>query len=164
MAYIANHYVNLDGKVYIPGEVITEQIDADKEEWLLGKGAIRKKVASDSFFDDAEDEQAQATVTDQGDKDGKNDEDSSEDDAEGTEDTEDSEDNTEDSKDAEDTEDSEDNTEDSEDAEDAEDEEEYEDVEPPEIDVADSIVAPAEEPAAEDKKPARKRKGGKEKA
>lgn len=42
-------------------------------------------------------------------------------------------------------------------------EDEYEDAEPPEIDAADSITAP-EEPDAEEKKPARSRKGGKEKA
>ena len=133
MAYIAIHYVNLNGTVYMPGEAIEQDMEAAQAERLLEKGAIRKKVAP-SIAPEAEDdsetgvtpETPEATVEDT--------EDEAEDEAE--DDTE----------------------------EDAEDEDEYEDAEPLEIDVADSIVAPAEEPAAEDKKPARKRKGGKEKA
>ena len=141
MAYIAIHYVNLNGTVYMPGEAIDQDMEAAQAERLLEKGAIRKKVAP-SIAPEAEDdsetgvtpETPEATVEDT--------EDEAEDEAEN--DTE---------------EEAEDDTE-----EDAEDEDEYEDAEPLEIDVADSIVAPAEETAAEDKKPARKRKGGKEKA
>ena len=45
MVYIAKHYVNLDGTVYTPGEVIDKPIDAEKERRLLALGAIRKRVA-----------------------------------------------------------------------------------------------------------------------
>ena len=135
MAYIAQHYVNLDGVMVMPGETIEGPIDAKKEKWLLEQGAIRKKVAPDSFYDDEEDHQTDATGT--SDPDQYDAENGSDEDAE---------------------DDSEDSTE-----EDSEDTEEYEDTEPPEIDVADSITSSDEEPADGEEKPTRKRGGGKEK-
>lgn len=38
--YIARHYVSVNGKVFTPGEVITENIDKAKVGRLLEKGAI----------------------------------------------------------------------------------------------------------------------------
>lgn len=40
--YIARHYVRVNGKMFTPGEVITESISKEKESRLLEKGAISK--------------------------------------------------------------------------------------------------------------------------
>ena len=39
--YMANHYVRVNGTVYVKGECITEDLPAEKEAWLLRAGAIR---------------------------------------------------------------------------------------------------------------------------
>lgn len=40
MVYIAKHYVSVNGRMYSPGEVFSEDIPKQKEEWLISKGAI----------------------------------------------------------------------------------------------------------------------------
>lgn len=40
--YIARHYVNVNGKMFTPGEVITEKITEEKERFLMGHDAISK--------------------------------------------------------------------------------------------------------------------------
>ena len=130
MRYIAQHFVKINGKMRLPGESIIDEIDPDKAERLLEKGAIRRAAEAPipmpasggagfaendadgggAGDDDALDEAVDVDV--------------------GTDDEAD---------------------------------EEYEEAEPMEIDVADSITA-ADEPTMEEKKPARKRRGGKEKA
>lgn len=131
MVYIAKHYVNLDGTVYTPGDVIDKPIDAEKERRLLALGAIRKRIAP-IVEAEADDEDMADADTEYG-EDSQDSADAADDDGQ-----DDSEDEAED--------DSEDETED-----------EFEEVEPMEIDAAESIT-PAEEsaPEAEDK-PARKR-------
>ncbi len=39
--YIANHYVKVKGNLYTPGEIIPDELDAEKRNRLLEKGAIR---------------------------------------------------------------------------------------------------------------------------
>lgn len=40
--YIARHYVNVNGKMFTPGEVITEKITEEQERFLMGHDAISK--------------------------------------------------------------------------------------------------------------------------
>jgi len=130
MRYIAQHFVKINGKMHLPGESIMDEIDPDKAERLLEKGAIRKaaeapiSVPANEDMGFAEDD---ANGDEAGD-DGALDEAVNVD--VGTDDEAD---------------------------------EAYVEAEPMEIDVADSITA-ADEPTTEEKKPARKRRGGKEKA
>ena len=126
MAFIAIHYVNLNGTVYMPGEVIEQDMEAAQAERLLKKGAIRKEVAPSIAPVDEEDvetglipEAPEATVED------------AEDEAENE-------------------------------AEAPGGEDEYEDAEPMEIDAAESVTPAEESPVEKEKKPSRKRKGGKE--
>lgn len=36
----ANHYVQLNGQLYMAGEIISDDIAKDQEKWLLSVGAI----------------------------------------------------------------------------------------------------------------------------
>ena len=38
--YVAEHYVKLNGRLYVPGEVIEETLSAGERKWLLGVHAI----------------------------------------------------------------------------------------------------------------------------
>lgn len=38
--YIANHYVKIDGTMYVKGEIIPEGVSESKIKWLLSAGAI----------------------------------------------------------------------------------------------------------------------------
>ena len=49
--YIARHFVRVNGKMFTPGEVITENIPDEKAAWLLGGGAV-------SELEDAPDREA----------------------------------------------------------------------------------------------------------
>lgn len=138
MAYIAIHYVNVNGKMYMPGEVIVQDMDAAQVKRLLEKGAIRKEIAP-HVSPEAEDDGKSGARSKAPEVTARDTEDSAEDEAEP---------------------DAEEDAEDEECEIEADAEEEYEEAEPPEIDAADSIV----EPAAEENKPARRRRGGKEKA
>ena len=40
--YIARHYVRVNGKMFTPGEVITEKMTADKVAFLMEKDAINE--------------------------------------------------------------------------------------------------------------------------
>ena len=131
MVYIAKHYVNLDGTVYTPGDVIDKPIDAEKERRLLALGAIRKRVAP-IVEAEADDEDMADADTEHGES-------------------------RQDSADAADDEGQDDSVDDAEDDSEDETEDEFEEVEPMEIDAAESIT-PAEESAPEaEEKPARKR-------
>ena len=41
--YIARHYVRVNGKMFTPGEVITEKITEEQESFLMGHDAISKE-------------------------------------------------------------------------------------------------------------------------
>ena len=127
MRYIAQHFVKINGKMRLPGESIMDEIDPDKAERLLEKGAIRRAAEAPISMPANEDMGF------------------AEDDANGDEAGDDG------------------AVDEAVNVDVGTDDEAYEEAEPMEIDVADSITA-ADEPTMEEKKPARKRRGGKEKA
>lgn len=43
--YIANHYVRINGRVFVKGERIPEDLPAEKIEWLLEKGAVHEAAS-----------------------------------------------------------------------------------------------------------------------
>ena len=43
--YIANHYVRINGRVFVKGERIPEDLPAEKIEWLLKKGAVHEAAS-----------------------------------------------------------------------------------------------------------------------
>lgn len=55
MSYIANHYVSIDGEMFMAGEVIPEGLPEEKISWLMKAGAIHK-VAPASVAGEPEDD------------------------------------------------------------------------------------------------------------
>lgn len=49
MVYCAVHYVSVNGKMFTPGEVITEEMTNEKVEWLMSKGALKMIGAPAAF-------------------------------------------------------------------------------------------------------------------
>lgn len=46
MSYIALHYVKVNGRMYMPAEIIDSPVDSAVAERLIGKGAIREEAPS----------------------------------------------------------------------------------------------------------------------
>ncbi len=53
---VANHYVKVDGVIYLRGEVIPDDIAPVKRDWLVSVGAIREMEDSPSDNAEAETE------------------------------------------------------------------------------------------------------------
>lgn len=66
--YMANHYVRINGTVYVRGECIQESLTEEKAEWLLSAGAIREMdgPAQEAPADTSEAEPDTAVEDDEG--------------------------------------------------------------------------------------------------
>lgn len=53
--YIANHYVKVNGRLYVRGEAILEDLTEDKVEWLMKAGAIKSDAPAFDFSQKQED-------------------------------------------------------------------------------------------------------------
>ena len=53
--YIANHYVKVNGRLYVRGECIEEEMSEDKISWLLEAGAIKSDAPAFDFSQKEED-------------------------------------------------------------------------------------------------------------
>ena len=60
--YVAKHYVRINGKMYLNGEKIPEELTAEKVAWLVEKGAIEEVAPVDAAAEYTEPEQENAEV------------------------------------------------------------------------------------------------------
>ena len=56
--YIANHYVKVNGRMYMRGESIEEEMSEDKISWLLKAEAIKEVASAFDFSQKQEEEPA----------------------------------------------------------------------------------------------------------
>lgn len=69
--YVANHYVRVNGKRFVAGEILPE-IPAEKAAWLLQAGAIHEIVPVPNLAEGSMDDQAGDMANGQDEEDGKN--------------------------------------------------------------------------------------------
>ena len=71
LVYIAKHYVSVNGRMYSPGEVFSEDIPKSKEDWLRSKGAIEpagctaQEVFEENGISDTEDLETEEPETEE---------------------------------------------------------------------------------------------------
>ena len=52
--FIANHYVKVNGKMFMKGERIPDGLSAEKLRWLIDTGAVHETASVSAVFEDTE--------------------------------------------------------------------------------------------------------------